>query len=78
MDYSIPHFISKLVIDLSEETVHEHIDLEFNKIKDSMKKHIQNCSRRLLENIENLELQIAAYKSLSPTSYLPLLKNKEI
>lgn len=72
VDFSSPNFRSKYAINLSEDTEHEHIEMAFNEVKDSMETFTQNGSEWFMDNIVNLELKIGAYKLLSSTGYLLL------
>ncbi|GFS54041.1 uncharacterized protein TNCV_3762381 [Trichonephila clavipes] len=74
VEYITPHFRSNCLVELMENTIAEHLESAFKKIQNSFEEFTQRGSGWTLDKILKLELNIAKYQPLCPSSYIPLPK----
>ncbi|GFV98082.1 uncharacterized protein TNCV_4448421 [Trichonephila clavipes] len=74
VEYITLHFRSNCFVELMENTIAEHLESAFKKIQNLFEEFTQRGSGWILDKILKLELNIAKYQSLSPSSYIPLPK----
>ncbi|GFW95212.1 c2H2-type domain-containing protein [Trichonephila clavipes] len=74
VEYITPYFRSNCLVELMENTIAEHLESAFKKIQNSFEEFTQRGSGWTLDKILKLELNIAKYQPLCPSSYIPLPK----